>query len=171
MGKSPFNQTFSFPTELLLRTTKDGVRMFGEPVREIEKIHGKCCAAADRPLTPGNPVVMKTSGALFDIRADFKLGKARAVGLEVDGKRAATFDTASGMLNGVMPLRPVDGKIAIRILIDRPMMEIFANRGEQIMTLPYKNDLNIESVGAFCEGGDAKLVSMKVYPLNAKWDN
>ena len=114
---------------------------------------------------------MKTSGALFDIRAEFELGKAKSVGLEIDEKTAATFDTASGKLNDAMPLTPVDGRISIRILIDRPMMEIFANNGEQIMTSPYKNDLNIESIKAFCQGGSAKLVSMEVHQLNAKWDN
>jgi hypothetical protein len=49
------------------------------------------------------------------------------------------------------------------------MMEIFANHGEQIATLSYENDLNIESVKAFCEGGDAKGGSLEVYQLNAKW--
>jgi len=112
---------------------------------------------------------VKTSGALLDIRAEFELGKAKTIGLEVDGKKVATFDVSSGKLNGQMPLQPVDGKIAIRILIDRPMMEIFANHGEQIATLPYENDLNIESVKAFCDGGDAKLLSLEVHELNAKW--
>jgi fructan beta-fructosidase len=171
MGDSPFNQTFAFPTELSLRTTKDGVRMFGQPVREIEKIYGKSFKTANKPLTPDKPVTMKTSGALFDIRAEFELGKAKSVGLDIDGKPAATFDVASGKLNKAMPLTPVDGRISIRILIDRPMMEIFANNGQQIMTSPYKNDLNIESIKAFCQGGAAKLVSMEVHQLNAKWDN
>ena len=166
---SPFNQTFSFPTELSLRTTKDGVRMFGEPVVEIGKILGKCSKATAEHLTPEKPVEVKTSGALLDIRAEFELGKANTVGLEVDGKKVATFDVASGKLNDQMLLRVIDGKIAIRILIDRPMMEIFANHGEQIATLSYENDLNIESVKAFCEGGDAKLLSLEVYQLNAKW--
>jgi hypothetical protein len=112
---------------------------------------------------------VKTSGALLDIRAEFELGKAKTVGLEVDGKKVATFDVSSGKLNDLMPLRVIDGKIAIRILIDRPMMEIFANHGEQIATWPYENDLNIESVKAFCDGGDAKGVSLEVYQLKAKW--
>ena len=168
---STFNQTFSFPTELSLRTTKDGVRMFGEPVKEIEKIHGTCVKATAKHLTPEKPVEVKTSGALLDIRAEFELGKAKTVGLEVDGKKVATFDVSSGKLNDRMPLEPVDGKIALRILIDRPMMEIFANHGEQIATWPYENDLNIESVKAFCDGGDAERVSLEVYQLNAKWDN
>ena len=168
---SPFNQTFSFPTELSLRTTKNGIRMFGEPVKEIEKIRGKCVSAKDKVLTPEKPVALETSGALFDIQAEFDLGKATAVGLEVDGKKLATFDTADGKLNKTMPLVPVDGKIAIRLLIDRPMMEIFANNGGQIATLPFDNDLNIQSVKAFCEGGQAKLLSMEVCELDAKWDN
>jgi len=170
MGASPFNQTFGFPIELSLRTTKDGVRVFGEPVKEIEKIHGKACKAADKPLTPDAPVAMKTSGALFDIRATFEFGKAKTVGIEVDGKKAATFDVAGNKING-MPVKPVDGKVSIQLLIDRPMIEVFANKGEQIKTSGFKNDLNIESVKAFCEGGAAKLVSMEVYQLNAKWDN
>ena len=143
--------------------------MFGEPVKEIEKIHGKCVKATAKPLTPEKPVAVKTSGALFDIHAEFELGTAKTVGLEVDGKKVATFDVARGKLNDRMPLQPVDGKIALRILIDRPMMEIFANHGEQIATWPYENDLNIGSVKAFCDGGDAKGVSLKVYKLNAKW--
>jgi fructan beta-fructosidase len=37
----PFNGLISFPTELTLRNTANGVRMFNEPVKEIEKLHVK----------------------------------------------------------------------------------------------------------------------------------
>jgi sucrose-6-phosphate hydrolase SacC (GH32 family) len=37
----PFNGLMSFPTELTLRNTANGVRMFNEPVKEIEKLHLK----------------------------------------------------------------------------------------------------------------------------------
>ena len=46
-----------------------------------------------------------------------------------------------------------------------------ANHGEQIMTEAFENDLNIESVKGFCDGGDAKLLSLEVCQLNAKWDS
>jgi len=36
----PFNQCILFPVELTLQTTDEGIRMFAEPVREIENIHG-----------------------------------------------------------------------------------------------------------------------------------
>ena len=61
--------------------------MFGEPVKEIEKIHGKKHQAANKPLSDGKTVKLATSGALFDIRATFEVGTAKRVGLNVDGKR------------------------------------------------------------------------------------
>ena len=39
------------------------------------------------------------------------------------------------------------------------------------MTEAFENDLNIESVKGFCDGGDANLLSLEVHQLNAKWDN
>ena len=37
----PFNQMMLLPTELTLRTTKDGIRMFSYPVKEVEILQGK----------------------------------------------------------------------------------------------------------------------------------
>jgi len=37
----PFNGMMSFPTQLTLRTTKNGIRMFNEPVKELQKLYKK----------------------------------------------------------------------------------------------------------------------------------
>lgn len=168
MNGMPFNQTFTFPTELTLRTTPDGIRMFGEPVQEIEKIHGRKHEARDKVLADNQPVALATAGALFDIRATFELGSAKRVGLKVDGREVFVYDAAAKRV-GREVVKPVDGKISVQILIDRPMMETFVNRGQMVITAPYKNDLNIESVAAFAQGGEAKLVSMEVVELDASW--
>ncbi len=34
----PFNQSFSVPTNLTLRTTPDGIRMFATPIKELEQL-------------------------------------------------------------------------------------------------------------------------------------
>ena len=49
----PFNQQLSFPVELTLRTTEDGVRLYRRPVREIELLRGKSMSWKDRSLEPG----------------------------------------------------------------------------------------------------------------------
>ena len=164
----PFNQTFTFPIDLTLRNTPDGVRMFGEPVKEIEKIHAKKHQAANKPLTDGNTVKLATSGDLFDIRATFEVGTAKRLGLIVDGREAFSYDAENNKCNKA-PLNPIDGKISVQLLIDRPMMETFVNKGQMVITAPYQNDLNIESVEAFAEGGKAKLLSLEVHELNATW--
>ena len=164
----PFNQTFTFPIDLTLRNTPDGVRMFGEPVKEIEKIHAKKHQAANKPLTDGNTVKLATSGDLFDIRATFEVGTAKRLGLIVDGREAFSYDAENNKCNKAT-LNPIDGKISVQLLIDRPMMETFVNKGQMVITAPYQNDLNIESVEAFAEGGKAKLLSLEVHELNATW--
>ena len=67
------------------------------------------------------------------------------------------------------PLNPVEGKIYVQILIDRPMIEIFGGHGRTISTQGFKNDLNLESVSVFCEGGEAKLISLEVNELDVSW--
>ena len=55
MPGMPFNQTFSFPHDLTLRATDDGIRMYAKPVKEIERIHAQKHAAKSyrrRPVPP-----------------------------------------------------------------------------------------------------------------------
>ncbi|MCF7849920.1 MAG: glycoside hydrolase family 32 protein, partial [Kiritimatiellales bacterium] len=157
MGNTCFNQTFSFPTELTLRRTEKGVRMFGEPVKEIKNIHGKKHTKKNITLTDGHGAEVKPRGALFDIRATFEPGTAKSLGLLVDGEELFAFDCVSGTFNGKKLLLD-DGKLSVQILIDRPMKETFVNNGEMILTSGYNNDLDIESVNAIAKGGEAKLV-------------
>ena len=168
MEGMPFNQTFTFPTELSLRTTGSGIRMFGEPVKEIEKIHGRKHEIANQPLSDGRKAEVATSGALFDIRATFEVGTAKRVGLSVDGSEAFAWNAETGVQKNP-DLQPVDGRITVQILIDRPMMETFVNDGEMVITAPFSNDLNLESIGAFAGGGEARLVSLEVFELDASW--
>src|SRR6185295_3321556 len=60
----PFSQQVTFPCELTLRTTPQGLRLFREPVREISLLHGKpetwnlhvLNANEEMPLTNTGPV-------------------------------------------------------------------------------------------------------------------
>jgi fructan beta-fructosidase len=135
MGDAPFNQTFTFPTELTLRSTPDGIRMFGEPVKEIEKIHGRTRKARNKPLADGRPVKLDVSGSLFDIRAVFEVGTAKQVGLLMDGTEVFSYDAAARRFMG-HPLKPVDGKVSVQLLVDRPLIETFVNDGRMVVTAP-----------------------------------
>jgi fructan beta-fructosidase len=166
MPGMPFNQTFSFPHELTLRTTDDGVRMFAEPVKEIEKLHKKARTVQDKMLTDGSSVDLSVSGQLFDIHATFEVGSAEQVGLEIGGERVV-YDAKANKL-GEATLKPVNGKVTLQVLVDRPMMEIIGNQGRVFITTS-RQPGEVSSVRVFADGGEAKLIKFKVYELASIW--
>jgi fructan beta-fructosidase len=167
MPGMPFNQTFSFPHELSLRTTEDGIRMFAEPVKEIAKIHGKKRNKKNKTITEAKPITVKVSGDLLDVTATFKLAGAKTIGLDIGGNLIEYNVTTGKLMNA--PLKPIDGKITIRVLIDRPMMEIIGNNGRVYITLERPIKGNIKTVKAFTKGGKAKLLTLKANELNSTW--
>lgn len=167
MPGMPFNQTFSFPYELSLQTTDDGPRLFAEPVREIELLHRKRHTIEDRNLSPGESAELRVEREILDIRATFAVGDAERVGLDVGGERI-TYDVSGFKLNGA-PLEPVDGRISLQVLVDRPMLEIIGNEGRVVITKPRERAGEVPSVRAFADGGSATLIGLDVYELNSIW--
>ena len=99
----------------------------------------------------------------------FELGDASKVGLAF-GPEEVSYDVKASRLNGV-PLEPVDGKISLRVLVDRPMLEICGNAGRVYITRKRASPgpSAISKVKAFVAGGHAKLVQLEVYELESIW--
>ena len=167
----PFNQQMSFPCELTLRTTSEGIRLHREPVAEIENIHAYTHAWSDLPLKPGENLLAGLTGELFDIRAEVELNDASEFGFKIRGQdicynvveQRLTFLERSG------PLAPQHGKIRLQILVDRISIEAFGNAGELSMTSYFLPDRDNADVGIYAEGGTATLVSLKVHELKSSW--
>ena len=165
MPGMPFNEMMSFPSRLSLRTTEDGIRMFVKPVNEIELLHDKASSVADKTVTPESPVSVATTGHLFDIRVEFKLDDAKAFGLQI-GDTEILYDVAQAKLMD-MPLKPVDGKIQLQVLVDRSSLEVCGNDGRVYKTMPFKSPNGIDSIRVFSRGGSTEVQSLKVYQLRS----
>ena len=152
----PFNQAFTFPHQLTLRKTPDGIRMFAQPVREIAKLRTKSHTGTAGTLTPDAPRKIAVSGELLEVRAEFVLGQAKVVGLDIGGNRV-THDVAA------------DGKVTIHVLLDRPMIEICLNNGASYTTEGRDKRGAVEFVSAFAVGGPAMLKSFDVHELKSIW--
>ena len=167
----PFNQQMSFPCELQLHTFPEGIRMARMPVKEIEKIRAKEHKWADKPLTPGDNLLSGISGDLFDIQAEIEPGEAKEVGFRIRGE-AATYsaqDHKLSCLGADAPLDLLNGRIKLRILVDRTTIEVFGNDGRVSLTscfLPHPDKKQLET---FATGSAARLVSMEVYELRSTW--
>jgi len=171
MEGMPFNQQLLFPVDLTLHTTEDGLRMFAYPVKEIESIHRKKYAWTDLQLKLGQNTLSEFSGELFDIDAEFEIGNTEAFGFWINGYTVEYHSGKSELScdGEKSKLKPIDGKIRLRILVDRASIEIFANDGlvyMPIRALPKDDQTGIE---VFSKGGKTKLKNLEIYELNSIW--
>ncbi len=132
----PFNQQFTVPRELTLRTCADGVRLCINPVAEVAQIREKevdlqvADTANGRVWSPREGV--SSDYDLLDVEATIKVGNAEKFELELRGQKYE-FDVASKTVKYgevVAPLPVVDGVVTLRIVLDRASIELFLNAGE-----------------------------------------
>ena len=168
-----FQQMMNFPTELTLRATPEGPRLYAWPVREMETLYDKTSRIEPIALKAEGSVLPGVEAGELDLSAEFEIGSVTTeLGIVVRGF-PVWFDVRSNMLrclNQFAPLESERGKIKLRLLIDRVSIEIFANDGRVYMpmcnVLPKKDD---RSVTVYAKGGDARLVSMTVHTLKSAW--
>jgi sucrose-6-phosphate hydrolase SacC (GH32 family) len=169
----PFNQMMNLPLELTLRTTDEGIRMYAVPIREFEELRGKKYSWADKELVEGKNLLEGIEGEFFDIVTEIEVGNAKSVGLNVRGVKIV-YDVEKQELVGnkkTASLKPIDGKIKLRILADRGIREVFANDGRIYMPLGKFTETANKSLEVFARGGNARVVSLDVYEMKSIWDN
>lgn len=165
----PFNQQMTFPVELTLRTTADGVRMFAEPVREIAELQGKKFAWKTLAVA-GERKFDDARGGLYRLRGNIEIGQAKLVGLTVGGV-PVTYDVAAGEIQclGVRAKMPhAKGKISLEILADRGSVEVFGDHGRVALSIGTLQ-ANDAAVGAFAVGGAANFHDLEIIELESAW--
>ena len=167
----PFNQQMSFPCELTLHTTPEGIRLFRRPVREIEKLEASKHSWGNRALKPGENLPYAMSGELIELRAEIKLGTATEFGFTVRGEKVA-YDVAKSelvCLDKAAPLAVDEEIITLQVLLDRTSIEVFGNDGQVSLQTCFLADQADKSLSIYAIGGEAKIVSLDVYELNSIW--
>ena len=165
----PYNQHFSIPTVLTLRKTEEGIRMFCEPIQDIEKLRVKTNKAEAQKLEAGKPVDLAVGSDLLDIRLTVEVGTAESIELKVPG-RSVKYDVKAGNLNGAA-MKPVDGKISVQVLVDRAIMEISGNAGRVFISGagPGKK-VDAPALSLTATGGEAKVVQFEAHEMKSIWN-
>ncbi|MFP4055585.1 MAG: GH32 C-terminal domain-containing protein [Candidatus Brocadiia bacterium] len=167
----PFNQMMNFPVELSLRTTEAGVRMFAEPVQEIELLHKKKHAWTDLALGEGPNPLAGIEGDLFHIVAELEPGDADEVALVVRSVPVvyAAKPRRLSCKGCRATLQPRDGAIRLEVLVDRTSIEIFGNRGRVYMPVRVIPPDDARGLALAAKGGRARATSLTVYELRSAW--
>jgi fructan beta-fructosidase len=170
MPDIPFNQTFSVPTNLTLRTTPEGIRMFATPIKELEQLRKPDPQTAEnKELTAEAPTVkFDVKDQLFDIVVTVKQGAASKAVLTFGGNQV-TYDFAAQKLDEI-PLKLKDGKATFRVLVDRPMYEVVGGEGACFKTAARKDQGKpLGTITLTAEGGSLTVESLKAYEMNSAW--
>ncbi len=170
--KMPFNQQMSFPCELTLRTTPEGIRLYRNPVCEIRNLRDQTHEWRDEIIRMGDELLEDLSGDMFEIQAEFELRSASALALLIRGE-IVDYNVATEALSccgATAPLAPQEGRIELRVLIDRTSIEVFGNDGQISMTSCFLPSNNKKSLGLMAVGSPVKVVSLKVHQLNSAWE-
>lgn len=168
----PFNQQMTVPCDLTLRTTADGVRMFAEPVNELKALRGKKHAWTDLTLTAGTNPLAGLRGELFDVAAELATAGVEQIGLTLRGV-PVVYDVKKEQLacrGKTAPLKPENGVVRLRVLVDRGSVEIFGNAGRIALSAGGVLAPEERSVGVFAKGGAGKVNALEVYELKSAWE-
>jgi levanase/fructan beta-fructosidase len=159
----PFNQQVTFPCELTLRSTKDGPRIFRQPIREIARLHKSKDTWTNRTLKANETLRLAPSGRLFHIKAELSIPDGAKLTLRIRGVPLVFTSKA------IESVALFDQIKSLEILVDRTSIEAFVNDGEVSSTrfvLPKENGLSLKA-----EGGPVAIQSLTVYKLGSTWND
>jgi fructan beta-fructosidase len=167
----PFNQQMTIPRELTLRTTPEGPRLHMMPVREIESLRVKKHAWTDLAIAPGSNPLEALEGELWDIEAEFEVDAAARLIFAARGE-PIRYDAQKGeliCLGRTTPMAPQDGRIKLRVLVDRTTIEIFAADGRYPICSCFLPDPTDRSLSLSIEAGKATAKSLTIHSLKSAW--
>lgn len=161
----PFNQQMTIPVELTLRSTPEGVRMFAWPVREVaaqsEQQGIATTLSIDRVTLPEGrkaDILVPTAALdLFDANLELELQLSQKIAMTFCGT-PVTYDVKSQKLScrqTSATVKPINGRLSLRVIGDRGSLEIFANQGEVAISVGHTPTDKGFSIQA--DGGNAVL--------------
>ncbi len=169
-GNMPFNMLMLLPTELTLRTTKEGVRMFSRPVREIDRLTHSCEQWQNLKSEQATERINEFKNeSLLRIRLTLKLSHATSAGLDYKGQSLLNYDMNFNTINGVFysPNDMTSMEISADIFIDKTSVEVFIDGGAYSYSFERKT---IEQEKGFnFWGNNISIENLEVCTLKSIW--
>ncbi|MEO5915658.1 MAG: glycoside hydrolase family 32 protein [Luteolibacter sp.] len=162
----PFSQQVSFPCELTLHETPAGLRLFRQPIRELDLLNGSEQKRENRELKSGEELSLAKSGQAYRIQAEVSIPEGAKLTFNLRGYSVMftsnTVESGTGSHASQEPIKTLE------ILLDRASVETFVNGGEISSTryfLPNREGLSVKA-----DGGEVKIRSLTVCGLKSMWD-
>ncbi len=168
----PFNGMMLLPTELTLRTTKNGPRLFSNPITEVEKLIDSTQRFANNlSADKANEAMSKYKGEeLIRIRFTLSLSHATSAGINFKGQNLVDYDMNSNTINGVFysPEDMTSMELSAEMYIDKTSVEVFFDNGAYSRS--FERRTQDENKGFDFWGNNIRVKSLEVSTLKSIWN-
>jgi levanase/fructan beta-fructosidase len=179
----PFRGQMLLPTELSLRTTKEGVRLVSKPIREVASLlkplysseKAKALSKEEANKALNNALPQRGSGEGAFLRATLNLTYATSAGLKFDGQTLIDYDLNRNTLNGQFysPQDPTSLSLTMDIYIDRTSIEVFIDDGLYSFSMDRKRAIstprNPVTMGFEFWGVDINVTDIQLDAIESCW--
>lgn len=167
-----FNQSMSIPTQLNLKQTKNGLRLFRKPVEELKALRTDSYEAYNVKLTPnGDNPLSKQKNETAEIRMMIDPRTANNMQINLRGLALNyQINDEEIIIDGIRAHVPlVNGKQEFIIYVDRTGVEIFASGGQVFIPVNYNLAPSNTSYDIKVSGGDVVIEKLEFYKLKSIW--
>jgi fructan beta-fructosidase len=168
----PFKSQMGLPTELSLKTTPNGIRLFNNPVREVDRLQGAAfvnkqgltAGEASKLLQPFN------DAATLRVKATIKLSHATAAGLSLYGQPIVQYDLNHNLLNGAFysPVVMTSMELKVDIILDKTSVEVFVDNGHYSYCIE-RRPKDGDTQGFVFSGKEIEVKNLEVYEMKSIW--
>lgn len=168
MPGMPFNQMMSFPTDLTLHTTPRGLRVFVNPIPEIERLYQNAEKYSEQTILPDSPLRKPLPRKMWDVQLTLKAEPSAAAEIRLQGFSIQIDPDGTVSCAGRKVARPDGhGKFQLRALLDVVSLELFIDEGEFSMIIPAK--MSGDGLEIHAQHGTVHLLNMQVHELKSAW--
>ena len=175
----PFRGQMLLPTELTLRTTKDGIRLVSKPIREVASLL-KPLYSSDKTLSEqeANAALDKAlpkreSVEGTHLHATLNLTYATSAGIRLDGQNIIDYDLNRNTLNGQFysPQDPTSLSLTMDIYIDRTSIEVFIDDGLYSYSMERRKPIAAggKQTGFEFWGAEINVSSLRLDAIESIW--
>jgi len=166
----PFNQQMSIPVGLRLRTTSDGIRLQRNPIREIETLCDGTESFRNIDIAKDTPFIPDTRHDCFDIHLELEIENEDRCGITIQGHKLEYSPVQQELkcFGRVGPVRPVDKRIPLRLIVDRTSIEVFAEDGAVVFSCCYLPEACDHPIEVYSEG-TTLIASLVIHELRSIW--
>ena len=169
----PFNGQMSFPVELTLKSFPEGPRLCRMPVREIELLRRATRRFDGTRLRPETGYQPEVGGDLCDIEATVEFtSKDQDLSLCIHGTelRYSASEGAFSCLGQKIPAPAPDGRLQLRLLVDRTSLELFVPPGNVSASFCFLPGPRHAVLELSVVGGGAVASSLAIHELASAWE-